>query len=256
MREAPENQLPSLEELRGRIEKIYGLLHAQRAARWTVDISTFTHTKPYPHEEEERVEYGVSDKAATRERWEALRQIPEFRDFIAEEENMFAGGVSGEEAKQYSTLYRRAYEKRMEIDEQLSKLKQDYPVAYEIAQRLHVDNLGKPWSAVDALEVAAAYKGVQEDEERSAERSEYVDAIYRLNDAAEGMRAKELLAAHEKMAKERGFGSAEEMYAAYVDNVKQFKARVGAVRFGEFTSGVNSRYWGEEKKLVEGEENN
>ena len=67
------------------------------------------------------------------------------------------------------------------------------------------------------------------------------------------MRAKEVLAEHEVKAKERGFGSVDEMYAADVDEVKKFKARVGASHFKELITDVNSGYGRRERKLVEGE---
>lgn len=44
------------------------------------------------------------------------------------------------------------------------------------------------------------------------------------------------------------------MWTADIDKMKEFKTRVGDDHFGELTSGPNSNYWGDARKLVEGEE--
>lgn len=251
--EGPGSELPSLEELSPRIEKIYGLLRAQGAARWTVEKSSFTDVWGTKSPDEYDISTMGGGKKEARKSWEALEQIPEFRDFLAEEASMFAGGVSGEEIKQYSTLYRRAYAKRMEIEAELNALEKSDDKAYLIARSLERDNGGKPWSEVDPNTVKAGYDGLKKEKKEWEEFTEYLHIRHGLDEAAEGMKAKELLTIYEEEAKARGFGSAEEMWAADVDTVKKFRARVGDDRFRKLTGGMNSMYGEEERKLVEGE---
>src|SRR3989344_7429880 len=193
------------EAIKGRVEKIYNLMFAQSSADWAIG----------------------GDGEILRENWSALKDVPEFRDFVLEEENIFGAGVSEQEIKKYSGLYKKAYEKIAEIESQITDLqKSDYD-AYSMALSARVENWGKPWSEVKEGVLKIAYEERVGNKKSLEISSEYNELASHLRGAVKGMKAKGLLEVQDEKAKKSGFSSKEEMWNASVENMRKFRVRVG-----------------------------
>src|SRR3989344_501571 len=232
------------EAMKGRAERIYNLMYARSLADMAIGRDR------YILPGRDAPETGVQ----VRENWGALKDVPEFRDFVLEEENIFGAGVSEQEIKKYSGLYKKAYEKIAEIESQITDLqKSDYD-AYSMALSARVENWGKPWSEVKEGVLKIAYEERVENKKSLEISSKYNELASHLRGAVKGMKAKGLLEVQDEKAKKSGFSSKEEMWNASVENMRKFRVRVGDERFKELIRGVSGVSDWDLKDLVEGTE--
>ncbi len=238
----------SREEFTNQVKAAYELIRLRNAAKFVVE--KYERLVPLPDSSNPQTEFRVGD----RKRWEALKSEPVFRDLIAEEESIFTGGASPQEVAQYATVYQRAYELVENMVSQLNSIDASAYLAASAIRRVRGD---VPWDELDKgvidNMISERLAEKEASKKASGEHMEFLSLMHGVHGAVEGMEAKAVLAAHEKKAKERGFGSADEMYAADVDMAKEFRARIGDARFKELTSDINSGYGMERRKLVEGE---
>lgn len=225
----------SLENLRGRLKKIYDLERSRTIGYRALTKDNFVD----PLTGKKYTEYGIHEKSRHH-----LGGVPEFEDFLKEETGILTTGPSKEEIRRYSDLYQRVYQRYQKMGAELANLKEDREADNAWYALLHELQASKiyPYPSWEQLDDAMVRDAVEQGATRHAKETRhdklfhrYLEVAPAAREALKGIKAKALLEAQESAAKERGLNSVVDMWGDALLEMAKLRKEAGEEEFQRIT---------------------